>query len=77
MSIRIKFSDYQRLAQNQPTVIISDTLEGMEPGQEVDIDFQGSIIGVRIVDLWKSSRISEWCLKLIPTFPFDAELSDC
>ncbi|MEB3281036.1 MAG: hypothetical protein VKK42_19135 [Lyngbya sp.] len=76
MSIRIKFSDYQRLAQNQPTVIIYNDLEGIEPGQEVDVNFRGSIIGVRIVDLWRHPQMSEWCLKLIPTFPFNAKLSD-
>ena len=76
MSIRIKFSDYQRLAQNQPTVIIYSDLEGIEPGQEIDVNFRGSIIGVRIVDLWRHSQMSEWCLKLIPTFRFDAKFSD-
>ncbi|WP_413163022.1 hypothetical protein ACL6C3_27795 [Capilliphycus salinus ALCB114379] len=77
MSIRIKFSDYQRLAQNQPTVIIYNDLEGIEPGQEVDVNFRGSIIGVRIVDLWRHSQMSMWCLKLIPTFHFSGKLSDC
>ena len=76
MSIRIKFSDYQRLAQNRPTVIIYSDAEEMEPGQEVDVNFRGATIGVRIVDLWRDSQMST-CLKLIPTFRFGAQLFDC
>ncbi|KKD35228.1 hypothetical protein [Limnoraphis robusta] len=76
MSIRIKLSDYQRLAQNQPTVIIYSNLEGMEPGQEMDVSFRGSVIGVRIVDLWQDCQMSMWCLKLIPTFRLKTQLSD-
>jgi hypothetical protein len=76
MSIPIKLSDYQRLAQNQPTVIIYSNLEGIEPGQEMDVSFRGSVIGVRIVDLWQDSQMSMWCLKLIPTFRLKTQLSD-
>ncbi len=77
MSIAVKFSDYQRLAQNQPTIIFYSDLEGIEQGQEMDVSFRGSVIGVRIVDLWQHSQMSIWCLKLIPTFPFKTQLSDC
>jgi hypothetical protein len=72
MSIRIKFSDYQRLAQNQPTVIVYSNPEGIEAGQEVDVNFRGSVIGVRIIDLWRASQMSEWCLKIIPTLRLKA-----